>query len=164
MSQPSPRGPIASFFKGLVRLLTLAVVLAAGLGIWYAVDVERRQKLDGAMQAVRDGAQGATATVRGKVDDMKATANMSALEAKVSGRLHDDATLAGEEIEVSVPKEGTVILKGLVLDADSKEKAVELARETRGVRKVVDHLAITPPTRVFGTAEATGDATRREER
>lgn len=163
MSQPThTAGPIASLFKGVVRLLTLGALLAAGLGIWYAVDVERREKINGAMQTVKEGAQDASASVRGKVDDIKTSARISALEAKVSGRLHDDATLSGEQIAVSVPEEGTVTLKGLVPDEESKDKAVELARETRGVRKVVDHLAIPPPPRVFGTAEGAADTTRRE--
>ena len=44
---------------------------------------------------------------------------------------------------------GTVILKGQVPDDASKEMAVDLTRDIRGVVRVEDYLAVPPRPRVF---------------
>jgi len=73
-------GPIAGLFEMASRAVGLAAFLTVGLGIRYAVNVDRRPRIEGAMQTVRDGAQDASASARGKVADYRATARKSGLD------------------------------------------------------------------------------------
>jgi hypothetical protein len=52
-----------------------------------------------------------------------------------------------------VEGECTAVLRGLVPDAAAKEKAVALTQDTKGVLKVVDHLAVLPKPRVISIPE-----------
>jgi len=48
-------------------------------------------------------------------------------------------------IELSASADGVITLNGTVADARAKLRAVDLARETVGVTRVVDALAVRPP-------------------
>ena len=54
-----------------------------------------------------------------------------------------------DEIVVEVEDGGAVVLRGIVPDQDHKDRAASLARDTRGVEKVVDELAIRPSARTI---------------
>ena len=60
-----------------------------------------------------------------------------------------DKTLDGCRIEVHVRDEGLVILDGLVVDDEDKEKAIALIRDSRGVTRIEDRLAVMPPPRII---------------
>ena len=86
------------------------------------------------------------------------------LAEQIETRLWQDKRLVAEGIIVEVEEEGTAVLKGIVPDEGNKEKAVSLARDTRGVERVVDELAIRPSSRTIKATPAaavpTGVASR----
>ena len=139
----------AAMGKWGMRGALLAVAIMLGLAAWIALGEARRGRIGDAVQTVTDGAQDASTNVQGKISDARTSARKVGLEQKVSDRLHGDKSLGAEKIEVTVLDEGTATLRGQVPDAAAKEKAVALARDTRGVVRVVDHVAVTPPPRVF---------------
>ena len=51
--------------------------------------------------------------------------------------------LKGSDIDVSTEKH-VVTLKGTVASAAARTRAVQLARTTQGVKRVVDHLTVAP--------------------
>lgn len=70
---------------------------------------------------------------------------------QIETRLCQDKRLDAKGIIVQVEEDGTAVLRGLVPDTAHKEKAMTLTRDTRGVERVVDHLAIAPKPRVVDT-------------
>ena len=105
--------------------------------------------IDGAVRKVAEGVQSASSNVQGRLSRARASARNQEIETQVKARLVQDKALDADQITVQVAEEGTVILKGQVPDTDDKDLAVDLARDTRGVVRVEDHLAIPPPRRVF---------------
>lgn len=65
----------------------------------------------------------------------------AALTAKVKAKLLSDDALNGMKIDVDT-QSGVVFLSGVVDTADQKRKAVDLAKNTEGVRKVEDNLKV----------------------
>ncbi len=63
------------------------------------------------------------------------------LENRVANRLRWDRLLVEEKIEVAA-NGAEIELKGLVSSAEQKRRAVELAENTTGVERVVDHLQV----------------------
>ena len=82
---------------------------------------------------------------------------------QIETRLCQDKGLDATGIVVDVEEDGTAVLRGLVSSSAHKDKAVTLVRDTRGVERVVDHLAVPPAARVINTPAGgsvpTGDAT-----
>jgi hyperosmotically inducible protein len=83
----------------------------------------------------------------------------------VKSRFAMDGTVKAYQIDVDT-QNGVVTISGAVDNADAKQQAVALARETEGVTDVVDQLTVSP-TATFGeraegamaaAAEATSDA------
>jgi hyperosmotically inducible periplasmic protein len=72
------------------------------------------------------------------------------IESAVQARLAADELVPAEEISVEV-QDGVVTLHGAVDTQGARARALEIARETRGVRDVVDELRMTP-----GVAATTG--------
>jgi osmotically-inducible protein OsmY len=69
------------------------------------------------------------------------TVNDSALAAKIKSKmvLDDDVAARGIDVDTS----GTIVtLTGVVRSAGERDRAVRLARETKGVTKVVDKLRV----------------------
>jgi hyperosmotically inducible periplasmic protein len=66
-----------------------------------------------------------------------------ALTAAVKGKLVADTTVAGLRIDVD-SREGVVTLSGTVRSQAEKDQALQLARDTTGVKDVVDRLTISP--------------------
>lgn len=65
----------------------------------------------------------------------------AALTAKVKAKLLSDDALNGMKIDVDT-QTGVVFLSGVVDTPDQKRKAVDLAKNTEGVRKVEDNLKV----------------------
>ncbi len=139
-------------------LLVLGVAICLGMAAWASLGGERRGQVSGTVRTLADGAQDASTNVQGQLVKARTSAVNLGLEQTVGSRLHGDKTLGSEKIEIRVEDASTVVLKGLVPDEASKEKAVALARDTRGVQKVVDHLAITPAPRVIDASAPAGPA------
>ncbi|WZO96464.1 BON domain-containing protein [Isosphaeraceae bacterium EP7] len=119
--------------------------------------------IDGAVRKVAQGIEDASTTVRDRYDMVVGATRNGALASEVNSRLRQDRALESGRIDVQVEEEGTVILKGQVPDAESKNHAVESTREIRGVVRVEDHLAVPPTPRVYNapTGVAATSRTRR---
>jgi hypothetical protein len=65
------------------------------------------------------------------------------LDSRVATRLHWDKHLAEVEIQVDSPSPGVVRLQGALPDVSQRTRAMEIARSTLGVEKVVDNLTTT---------------------
>ena len=85
-----------------------------------------------------DKAGTAVATAGEKAYDATADA---AVTAAVKTKFLADTTIAGLKIDVDT-KDNVVTLSGTVASAAEKRRAVEVARDTEGVKKVVDHLKV----------------------
>jgi hyperosmotically inducible protein len=67
----------------------------------------------------------------------------AALTASVKSKLAEDKTVSASRISVESMK-GVVQLSGFATSAAEKQRAVELARSTKGVRAVDDSIQIQP--------------------
>ena len=148
-----PEARVGVVHKWGMRWAALTLVIAVGLVAWACMGEGRRGQIGDAVKTVRDGAQDASASVQGKITEVRTTARNAGLEQRIEARLHSDTSLGAEQIEVSVVEEGTATLKGMVPHSAAKEKAVALTRDTRGVVKVVDRMAVPPPARVYDASE-----------
>ena len=72
---------------------------------------------------------------------------------QVDDRLDSDKGLDSSKIEVRAGSDGAIELHGMVASPEAKERAVTLARDTRGTRQVVDHLAVVPQARVVSSPD-----------
>jgi osmotically-inducible protein OsmY len=70
----------------------------------------------------------------------RAVAN-GALTGKIKAKITLDDTLKASSISVDT-EEGVVTLTGTVVSEAQHSRALQLARETEGVKSVVDHLAV----------------------
>ena len=61
---------------------------------------------------------------------------------RVKTRLQWDRYLEGVEVEIEASPEGVVKLKGTVPDLAKKERVLDLARATSGVKEVVEELVL----------------------
>lgn len=67
--------------------------------------------------------------------------NNATLTGKIKAKITLDDTLKGSSISVE-SEDGAVTLSGKVTSAAQHTRAVQLARETEGVKTVTDHLAV----------------------
>jgi hyperosmotically inducible periplasmic protein len=90
------------------------------------------------------------------------SASDAGITSAVKSRLAADDTVKAYRIDVDT-KDKVVTLRGEVETATAKNRAVELARATNGVRDVVDVLALAPATApTSGVADRAPDAARDE--
>lgn len=75
------------------------------------------------------------------------------MASQVDDRLDSDKGLDSSKIEVRAGDDGAVELHGMVASPEAKERAVAVARDTRGTKQVVDHLAVVPKVRVVSSPE-----------
>lgn len=68
--------------------------------------------------------------------------NNMGIQARVYSRLRWDKNLAGAELDVDVPEDGVIALRGRVKDAAAKEKAIQLAQDTVGVDRVLEGIEV----------------------
>jgi hyperosmotically inducible protein len=74
-------------------------------------------------------------------DRAEAVLDDTALTAKIKSKMALDDTVQARAIDVHTEK-GVVTLSGTVSSAAERERAVQLARETKGVTSVNDHLVV----------------------
>jgi hypothetical protein len=104
------------------------------------------EKVDSAIQDIKSGLRKAGDAAREQFAKARTSVHNMGVESRVYGRIHWDKALNDATIELTTTEDGVITLKGTVADAKARTKAVELTRDTVGVTKVVDQLAIRPPT------------------
>jgi len=102
------------------------------------------EKLDSAIQDVKSGLRKVGGAAKEQFAKVKTSVHNMGVESRVYGRIHWDKALNDALIELTATDDGVITLSGTVADAKAKAKAVDLARDTVGVSKVVDQLAIRP--------------------
>ena len=104
------------------------------------------EKIDGAVQDIKGGLRKAGNVTKEQFARAKTSVHNMGVESRVYGRIHWDKALNEALIELTTTEDGVITLNGTVADAKAKTRAVELAKDTVGVTRVVDQLAIRPPT------------------
>ena len=95
------------------------------------------RRIDQGLETLSQEVQEAWADVRKSVDKL-------GVQGRVYGRLRWDKSLAEEPIEVDVEGRDIVTLTGRVPDEATRQKALQLAKDTVGVREVLDRLQVNP--------------------
>jgi hypothetical protein len=95
------------------------------------------RRIDKGLAQFSEEIQHAWANARRTVDEL-------GVQGRVYGRLRWDKALADEPIDVEIQQTDTVVLTGRVPDEKTRQKAVRLAKDTVGVRDVVDRLRVEP--------------------
>lgn len=139
-------------FRGLVKLILVIVILvgAAGflLGWWGAgrirfgdrpAAVGTAGKID-TSRARSVGAQVGEKTAEA-ANRAEAVLSDGALTAKIKSKMALDDLVQARSIDVSTDA-GVVTLKGTVRSAAEHDRAVQLARETAGIKRVIDQLVV----------------------
>jgi osmotically-inducible protein OsmY len=140
--------------RALLKLVILVVILVAvgafALGYWTVgemhdgpaaepaavgtggtVDVEKARQAGAEI-----GEKTAVAATRAQ-----AVLEDGALTAKIKSKMALDDTVQARRIDVHTSA-GLVTLSGTVSSQAERQRAVQLARETKGVRSVIDHLRV----------------------
>ena len=134
-------------FRGLLKLIILIVVLVGVggflLGWWGSgrsllpdsagVDTKRAREV---------GAQVGEKTAEA-ASQAKAALDDGALTAKIKSKMALDDSVKALNIDVDTTK-GIVTISGTVRSQSEHQRALQLAKETNGVREVVDRLVIKP--------------------
>lgn len=103
------------------------------------------QQLDVGINRLSSELREGWASLRQSVDRM-------GVQARVYSRLRWDKQIATTDFEIDSADSGVVTLRGQVRNAAAKAKAVELARDTVGVERVVDELTINDPSKTLEPA------------
>ncbi len=115
----------------------------------------------GPIQRAGQALDNAGKNIRGRVETGVARGQITAQErellARVSQRIQWDKQLVSSTLQLVVQADGTVNLRGSVIDEAAKRRAVDLVENTVGVTRVVDELAVikevkvieAPPARVI---------------
>jgi hyperosmotically inducible protein len=85
----------------------------------------------------------ATATAPSMPDAARVMSSDPALTAAIKGKFIADTTVAALKIDVDT-RDGVVTLTGQVRTQAEKDQALKIARETDGVKSVIDRLTVTP--------------------
>jgi len=99
------------------------------------------ETVDNVVQTLKRGARATTETLQEQYQQARASVHNMGVQARVYSRLHWDKILADARIDVEI-KEGTAILRGAVKTPQAKSRARDLARDTVGIDRVDDQLAI----------------------
>ena len=138
--------------RALVRLVIILVVVVAGaaflLGWWgnnRVADVERPTTAVGTSgvnpeRARQVGAEVGERTAAAANEARRAIAD-GQITAKIKAKMALDDTV--KALDVNVDTNGTTVtVTGQVGSAAQRERVLQLARETQGVKAVVDHLRV----------------------
>ncbi len=145
----SPATPQPGFFSGLflrARWLFAGFILALAAA-WSQGDRGPAEEIG---QAVDRATRSASSWVG---STSKTEPRKSDLASQVDNRLDSDKGLDSSQIEVRPGADGAIELHGMVANPEAKDRAVALARDTRGTRQVVDQLAILPKPRVVSSPD-----------
>jgi len=138
-------------FRALIRLVLVIVILvgAAGflLGWWggnglhpdRGAAVGTSGKVD-TSKAREVGAEVGQKTAEA-ANRAEAALTDGALTAKIKSKMALDDLVRARSVDVTTDA-GVVTLRGRVQSAAEHERAVQLAKETNGVKQVVDHLTV----------------------
>src|SRR5262249_12403103 len=132
---------------GTLALLALCMSQSAGVGLAQQPGVAEQigEKLDTVGRGIVRGAQDVSDSVRKRFDVVRSDVSRMGVHTRVYSRLHWDKSLYTARIEVHMPHEGGVLLRGTGPDAAAKAHAVALARDTIDVTGVVDELETVVP-------------------
>lgn len=108
--------------------------------------------LRGAYRTLAKGGRYVAASVRDCCSQDGCLVRNIGLGQQIETRLCQDKRVDAAAITVEVKDDGTAVLSGIVPDASHKETAVVLTRDTRGVARVVDQLAVSPTPRIIDTS------------
>ena len=138
-------------FRGLIRLVLVALVVVAAafflFGYWSsgrfdaapAVTGIKTPSIDTAAARETGAAIGEKTAVA--ASRVSASLEQGSLTAKIKAKMVLDDLVKARTIDVTT--EGTTVtLTGTVHSQQERDRAVTLARETNGVSKVVDQLAV----------------------
>ncbi len=139
--------------RSLFRVVLVLAVVALGaylLGFWSPADLMERW---GAARPTTVAVD--TGSARSRLDQIGERAGNAALkvdafvsDAEMSGKIKSkmalDEVVSARTIGVSTTS-GVVTLAGTVRSLAERDKAVGLARDTKGVTRVVDHLLVLLP-------------------
>jgi BON domain len=95
------------------------------------------ERIDRGLERLGEKLRSTWADIRQSVDEL-------GVRGRVYGRIRWDKALADQAIEIQVQEKDLVVLTGTVPDESTRDKAVQLARDTVGVRDVVDQLQLAP--------------------
>ena len=140
-------------FRALFKLVLIVVILVAigafALGYWsfdrfrQAAAGERPVATSGHVDTEKARQTGAEIGEKTAVaaDRAKEALEDGALTAKIKSKMALDDTVKARDINVSTSN-GTVTLTGHVASASEHDRAVQLARETAGVKSVHDQITV----------------------
>jgi osmotically-inducible protein OsmY len=137
-------------FRFLFKTLLLFVLLVAGggylLGWWgpdSRIDVERSLGTTGAATAERAREVGAKVGEKTAVaaDQARRALNEGSLTAKIKAKIALDDSVKALDVDVDTTGT-TVTVTGTVGTAAQRQRVLQLARETDGVKEVVDRLQV----------------------
>ncbi|HET7218693.1 MAG TPA: BON domain-containing protein [Vicinamibacterales bacterium] len=136
-------------FKALFKLLILLIVLiaAAGffLGWWGTATLPERDAVATAGRTGAERARQAGQEISQKTAEAAKTAQEAlsdgALTAKIKAKMALDDSVKALDLNVDTV-EGVVTVTGKVRSRAERDRALALARETVGVRQVVDRLTM----------------------
>ena len=138
------------------RWAIAGLVAGVALSVWAGGAPDRYGEPNGVMglfrgvcRTIARGARYTTANCRDCFAQNPSSVHNLGLAHQIEARLSQDKKLDAQGITFQVEDDGTVVLEGLVPDAAHKDRAASLARDTRGVARVVDHLAVPPTARII---------------
>ena len=151
-----PKAEATKGFLSRTRRTIGGMMLGMLAGVWVGGGTDRYGEDNSLLGELR-GARGTfarsyrytVARVKECVSNDRSSVRKLGLGRQVENRLWQDKRLATEAIVVEVEEGGKVVLMGQVPDDSHKQKAVTLARDTRGVESVVDQLAVATPPRTI---------------
>jgi osmotically-inducible protein OsmY len=131
------------------RLVVLAMIVGGGVAAYnywsdHGWPLRSRAKTLDTADVKREAVNLATrASAKASVAASQVGVTMSdgALTAKIKSKMALDDTIEARNIDVDTMN-GVVTLSGFVRDAQGRDRALQLARETDGVMSVVDRLTI----------------------
>ena len=131
--------------RGLLKLIVLlVVVLAVGMFFFGWNLSDRTREVDDTGRAVDKGRE-VGAEVGAKVGEAAGTAGRAisdgALTAKIKSKMALDDTVKAVNLNVDTVG-GVVTVRGVVQSAAERDRALQLARETEGVTRVVDQVQV----------------------
>jgi hyperosmotically inducible protein len=139
--------------RALLRIVLVLIVVAAVAAFFFGYRFANRGSADApesvtgtsGAQVDVDRARGAGAkvgeTVAEGANQLQRAATDAALTAKIKSKMALDDTVKAIDIDIDTTN-GIVTLNGFVPDAQARDRAVQLARETEGVVSVDDRLTI----------------------
>jgi hypothetical protein len=141
---------IRALLKLALLVLIVVAVGAYALGYWTVgrgrgarVDDQRTVGTSGRIDVDRAREAGAAIGEKTAVaaDRAKAVLDDAALTTKIKSKMALDDTVQARRIDVSTDH-AVVTLSGTVASQAERQRAVQLARETAGVKSVTDHLEV----------------------